>query len=59
MTQKHVTTTLLIVLFLFCAKTNAQVSIIPKPNDIKYNAGIFSYAKGFDIKIIRGDDATK
>lgn len=37
----------------------AQVNIIPKPNDVKITEGKFSYAKGVDVKVLRGDDATK
>ncbi|MFN8260873.1 MAG: family 20 glycosylhydrolase [Chitinophagales bacterium] len=59
MAGKYFTITLFFVLFLFARKVNGQVAIIPKPNEIKYNEGVFNYAKGLDIKIIRGDDATK
>ena len=56
--KKHLFFTLLFLLS-FYIKTNAQIAIIPKPNGIKYNDGKFSYTKGLDIKIIRGDDVTK
>ena len=56
--MKQLLSTLLLLFALF-VNLPAQVAIIPKPNDIKYNDGKFSYAKGFDVKIIRGDDPTK
>jgi hexosaminidase len=37
----------------------AGYSIIPMPNAIETKEGVFSYSNGFDIKITRGDDATK
>jgi hypothetical protein len=37
----------------------AQVSVIPKPNELKYTEGNFSFPKGLDVKVIRGDDGTK
>ena len=48
----------LLLLLLFNLKSNAQ-NIIPKPNDIKLTEGKFSFVKGLDIKIIRGDEGTK
>ena len=57
--MKHLALTLFFIFLFFTLKVNAQVAIIPKPNEIKYNEGKFSYAKGFDVKIIRGDDPTK
>lgn len=59
MIKKHFTTTLFFTLLIFSQKIQAQVSVIPQPNEIKYTDGKFNYAKGFDIKITRGDDATK
>lgn len=56
--MKQLISTLLLLLF-FTLRITAQVAIIPKPNEIKYNEGKFSYAKGFDVKTIRGDDPTK
>lgn len=56
--MKHLITTLLL-LSVFCVNLQAQIAIIPKPNEIKHNDGKFSYVKGFDVKIIRGDDPTK
>ncbi|MFN8297354.1 MAG: hypothetical protein U0T69_14240 [Chitinophagales bacterium] len=56
--MKHLLTTLLL-LSVFCVKLQAQIAIIPKPNEMKHIDGKFSYAKGFDVKIIRGDDPTK
>src|SRR5205085_662271 len=50
---------ILILVLLIVPGINAQVSIIPRPNNIKTNAGKFSYAKGVDLKIIRGDEPTK
>ncbi len=40
-------------------QSNAQLPIIPKPNNILYKEGKFNYAKGFDVKIIRGDYTTQ
>lgn len=58
MTQKHTATTLLFLLF-FKLSLLAGLPLIPKPNTNQPKDGVFSYAKGFDIKVIRGDDATK
>ena len=50
----------LFTLFIFCISISfAQISIIPLPNEIKYTTGRFSYAKGFDVKTIRGDEGTR
>lgn len=49
-----------ITLFIFSSALSfAQIDLIPFPNEIKYTTGRFSYAKGFDVKTIRGDDATR
>jgi hexosaminidase len=56
--KKHFTLFLIALLFLIPG-SKAQISIIPKPNSLKYTSGQFSYAKGIDIKIIRGDEPTK
>lgn len=49
-----------LMLFAFAVlQVKAQTAILPKPNSIQFKDGTFSYQKGFDIKIIRGDDATK
>lgn len=37
----------------------AQITVIPFPNKLEIKEGKFLYAKGVDVKIIRGDDATK
>ena len=50
---------LFILLFICYSAEWSQLSIIPKPNDIKYNDGVFEYAKGVDVKVIRGTDVTK
>lgn len=48
------------IAFIFCFIVSfAQISLIPLPNEIKYTNGRFNYAKGFDIKTIRGDDGTR
>ncbi|MBP6660528.1 MAG: family 20 glycosylhydrolase, partial [Chitinophagales bacterium] len=54
------TSILLFVFLNFCTSISfAQISIIPLPNEITYTSGKFSYAKGFDIKTIRGDEGTR
>lgn len=52
---------ILAVLFISFSGLNAfsKIAIIPKPNLIQYKEGNFNYAKGLDIKIVRGNDATK
>lgn len=50
---------LFILLFISYSVAWSQLTIIPKPNDIKYNDGVFDYAKGVDVKVIRGNDVTK
>lgn len=59
MHKKHYTTTLFLLTLIFCYPVYAQLAVIPKPNSIQYKDSLFRYSKGFDIKIIRGDDATK
>ncbi|HUM50184.1 MAG TPA: family 20 glycosylhydrolase [Chitinophagales bacterium] len=50
----------LFTLFIFYGVISfAQIALIPLPNEIKYTTGRFSYAKGFDVKTIRGDDGTR
>lgn len=49
----------LMALLLIHLNSNAQINIIPKPNEIKITEGKFAYAKGVDVKVIRGDEATK
>jgi hexosaminidase len=51
---------LLYLAFLIFALTlHAQVSIIPKPNELKINTGNCSLKKGVNFKVIRGDEPTK
>jgi hexosaminidase len=50
----------LLSLSLFSFVTiQAQVTVIPYPNKLEVKEGKYVYAKGLDIKIVRGDDATK
>lgn len=50
----------LFISILFLAfTTNAQINIIPKPNNIKINEGICTLKKGINLKIIRGDEPTR
>lgn len=56
--KKHKLFTL-ILLLVFVGTLQAKTDIIPKPNEIKITDGKFNYAKGFDVKIIRGDYATQ
>ncbi len=44
---------------LFTINSNAQITIIPKPNDIKINDGNCSFKNGINFKIIRGDEPTR
>lgn len=54
--KKNILLVLVLIINSFCW---SQITIIPKPNDIKYTDGIFDYTKGFDVKVIRGSENTK
>ena len=56
--MKHISLFFILIITM-CFHSNAQLPIIPKPNKILYKEGKFTYAKGFDVKIIRGDYATQ
>lgn len=56
--KKHKLFTL-ILLLISVGSLQAKTDIIPKPNEIKITDGKFNYAKGFDVKIVRGDYATQ
>ncbi|MFN8267712.1 MAG: family 20 glycosylhydrolase [Chitinophagales bacterium] len=48
-----------LLFLLFPLISIAGSPIIPTPNSIETKEGFFSYSNGFDIKITRGDNATK
>ena len=50
---------LLLFIVLTSNSLQATPAIIPMPNKIQAKEGSFLYPKGFDLKIIRGDDVTK
>ncbi len=57
---KHIPLFCAFCMLLITSKVQAQLlPIIPKPNQVKFLDTKFNYAKGVDIKIIRGDEATK
>jgi hexosaminidase len=50
---------LFFAIIVYSISLQAQVSVIPKPNELKYTEGNFNFSKGLDVKVIRGDDGTK
>ena len=50
---------LFFAIIVYSISLQAQISVIPKPNELKYTEGNFNFSKGLDVKVIRGDDGTK